>query len=147
MRGLYCRSYKNPDLTAPKLVFLHFPSFPARSFLPLISTPTGFHDWGLATKWAQLLITSNYYQPSTPIDQSTMRAELQSLLDSGHFLFPGGSFSSLPGPECEGHHPEVELLHQEVVGSTRLLRQDRRGFQVSIPANKGHYSEVTSTGF
>ena len=28
-------------------------------FLPLISAPTGFHDWGLITRWAELLITSN----------------------------------------------------------------------------------------
>ena len=33
---------------------------PVRSFLPLISAPTGFHDWGLVTRRAQLLITSNY---------------------------------------------------------------------------------------
>ena len=52
------------------------PLCPASSFLPLISAPTGFHDWGLLTRWAQLLITSNYYLPSTPKDQSTMRAEL-----------------------------------------------------------------------
>ena len=32
-------------------------------FLPLISALTGFHDWGLVTRWAQLLITSNYYLP------------------------------------------------------------------------------------
>ena len=41
---------------------------PVISFLPLISAPTGFHDWGLVTRWAQLLITSNYYLPSTPKD-------------------------------------------------------------------------------
>ena len=39
-----------------------------RFFLPLISAPTGFHDLGL--------VTSNYYLPSTPKDQSTMRAKL-----------------------------------------------------------------------
>ena len=30
---------------------------PVRPFLPLISAPTGFHNWGLVTRWAQLLIT------------------------------------------------------------------------------------------
>ena len=32
-----------------------FPS--VRPFLPLISAPNGFHDWGLVTRWAQLMIT------------------------------------------------------------------------------------------
>ena len=35
-------------------------------FKPLISALTGFHDCGLVTRWAQLLITSNYYLPSAP---------------------------------------------------------------------------------
>ena len=56
------------------------PLSPARSFLPLISAPTGFHNWDLVTRWAQLLITSNYYLPSTPKYRSTMRAELSELL-------------------------------------------------------------------
>ena len=38
-------------------------------FLPIISAPTGFHDWGFVTRWAQLLITSNYYLPSTPKEE------------------------------------------------------------------------------
>ena len=50
---------------------------PVRPFLPPISALTGFHDWDLVTRWAQLLITSNYYLPSTPKDWSTMRAELR----------------------------------------------------------------------
>ena len=33
-------------------------------FLPLISAPFGFHYWSLINRWAQLLITSNYYLPS-----------------------------------------------------------------------------------
>ena len=56
----------------------HFP--PVRPFLPLISAPTGFHNWGLVTRWAQLLITSNYLLPSSRKDQSTIRAELTELL-------------------------------------------------------------------
>ena len=36
--------------------FFHFPLLPAfllsDIFLPLISAPTGFHDWGLVTRWA-----------------------------------------------------------------------------------------------
>ena len=40
-----------------------FPS--CQIFLPLISAQPGFHDWGLVTRWAELLITSNYYLPST----------------------------------------------------------------------------------
>ena len=46
---------------------------PVRPFLHLISAPTGFYDWGLVTRWAQLLITSNYNLQSTLKDQSTMR--------------------------------------------------------------------------
>ena len=38
--------------------FFPLPFPPVRPFLPLISAPTGFHDWGLVTRWAQLLITS-----------------------------------------------------------------------------------------
>ena len=40
---------------------------PVRPFLALISVPTGFHDWGLVTRWAQLLITSltATYPPQT----------------------------------------------------------------------------------
>ena len=51
-------------------------------FLPLISVLTGFHNWGLVTRWAQLLITSTYYLPSTPKDQSRMRAELTRVVRS-----------------------------------------------------------------
>ena len=44
------------------LVFLSpLPYYPLSSwqiFLPLILAPTGFHDWGLVTRWAQQLITS-----------------------------------------------------------------------------------------
>ena len=32
--------------------------FLCQSFLAFISAPTGFHNWGLVTKWTQLLITS-----------------------------------------------------------------------------------------
>ena len=56
--------------------FFHFPLLPAflqlDIFLPLISAPTGFHDWGLVTRWAWLLITSNCYLPSTPKDRSML---------------------------------------------------------------------------
>ena len=45
-------------------------------FLPLISAPTGFHDRGLVTRWAQLLITSNDFLPITSKDRSTTRAKL-----------------------------------------------------------------------
>ena len=59
-------------------LFLFSTSFSTRfplvkPFLPLISAPTDFHDWDLVTRRAQLLITSNYYLPSTPKDPSTMR--------------------------------------------------------------------------
>ena len=60
--------------------FIPLPFLPAfllsDLFLPLISALTGFHDCGLVTRWAQLLITSSYYLPSTPKDWSTIRAEL-----------------------------------------------------------------------
>ena len=55
----------------PKLVSIFF-SY--QIFLPLISAPTGSLEWGLVTRWAQLLITSNYYQPNTPKDQDEGRA-------------------------------------------------------------------------
>ena len=42
----------------------HFP--PVRPYLLLISAPNGFYDWGMRTRWAQILTTSNYYVPSTP---------------------------------------------------------------------------------
>ena len=53
---------------------------PARSFLPLISALTGFCDWSSVTRWAQLLITSNYNLPITPKNQCTMRAALSEQL-------------------------------------------------------------------
>ena len=31
--------------------------FLCQTFLAFISAPTGFYDWGLVTRWAQLLIT------------------------------------------------------------------------------------------
>ena len=37
---------------------LFLPAFLCQTFLAFISAPTGFHDWGLVTRWAQLLITS-----------------------------------------------------------------------------------------
>ena len=63
---------KSSVVSAEKF-FSSYPStlFPTvRPFLPLISAPTGFYDWGLVTRWAQLLLTSNYYLPSTPKDRS-----------------------------------------------------------------------------
>ena len=39
-------------------------------YVPLISAPTGFHNRGLVARWAQLLITSNYYLPNIPKDRS-----------------------------------------------------------------------------
>ena len=53
---------------------------PARSSTPLISAPTGIYDWGLVTRWAQLLIISNFYLPSISKDQSTMRAKLTGVI-------------------------------------------------------------------
>ena len=47
----------------------------ARTFLLLITAPTGFHNWSPVTSWAQLLITSINYLPSTPNERSTNRAE------------------------------------------------------------------------
>ena len=63
--------------------FLHLPNYLLYScqiFLPLISVPTGFNDWGLVTRWAQLMITINYYLPSKSKDQSSMRAELSVVI-------------------------------------------------------------------
>ena len=65
--------YFFPVIFFPTSFSTRFPLGPP--FGPPISAPTGFHDWGLETRWAQLLITSSYYLPSTPKDQSTMRAE------------------------------------------------------------------------
>ena len=41
---------------------------PVIPFLPLISTLTSFHDWGLVTRWAQLLFTS--LTPISPARQN-----------------------------------------------------------------------------
>ena len=74
---MYCSSKFEPicqDSVFSTSLSTGFP--PVIPFLPLISTPTGFQDHGLVTRWAQLLITSSYNLPSTPKDQSTMRAEL-----------------------------------------------------------------------
>ena len=69
----------DPELIL-RFFFFPLPFLPAfllsDLFLPLISAPTGSHDCGLVTRWAQLLITSSYYLPSTPKDWSTIRAEL-----------------------------------------------------------------------
>ena len=51
-----------------------------QTFLPLISVLTSFHDWGLVTRWALLLITSNYNLPSKSKDQSTKKAELTGVV-------------------------------------------------------------------
>ena len=67
------------------IFFLHCPTnrfLPAGRFLTLISTPTGFHDWGMVTMWAQLLITCSSSLPSTQKDRSTMRGELTELFTS-----------------------------------------------------------------
>ena len=39
-------------------LFPYYPLSSCQTFLPLISVPTGFLDWGLVTTWAQLLINS-----------------------------------------------------------------------------------------
>ena len=55
-------SIKLLDCLHDIVFFLPFPSThfsPTRSFLPLISTLTSFQDWGLVTRQAQLLITTN----------------------------------------------------------------------------------------
>ena len=36
---------------------LFYPLFLCQTFLAFISAPTGFHNWGLVTGWARLLIT------------------------------------------------------------------------------------------
>ena len=54
----------------PTSLCTHF--HPVRPFLPLISAPTGFHDWDLVTRWAQLLITSNYFLPSKEKEEKQM---------------------------------------------------------------------------
>ena len=53
--------------------FLLLPAFPSQIFL---AAHFRFHGWGSVTRWAQLLITSNYYLPITAKEQSMMRAEL-----------------------------------------------------------------------
>ena len=50
---------------ATQTVFFYNPLSFCQIFLPLISAMIGFHDKGLVTAWAQLLITSNYYLPSS----------------------------------------------------------------------------------
>ena len=69
--------------------FSPLPYYPLPScqiFLPLIFRPTGFHDWGLVARWAQLQITTKYYLPSTLKDQITMsilKAVLTSVNHTG----------------------------------------------------------------
>ena len=66
--------------------------FPAvRHFLHLISTLTGFHQWGLVTRWTQLLITSNYYLLSILKDRSTMR-NCGSKCKASQYHFPLPNF-------------------------------------------------------
>ena len=67
---LYYRGSYHPGVatTLYHQVFFHFPIY-SLPFLSLISTLTCFQTWGLVTKRAQLLITSNYYLPSTPKDE------------------------------------------------------------------------------
>ena len=60
---------------------------PVRPFLPFISALTGFHDWGLVARWDQLLITSNYYLPSTPKDQSMNHQDNWSTRQSTWWFF------------------------------------------------------------
>ena len=46
---------------AMQLFFSLFPYYSlsaCQTFLPLISAPTGYLDWGLVTRWVQLMITS-----------------------------------------------------------------------------------------
>ena len=77
MKQTFLLSHR-PTLSKRSIYFILIPDThfsPARSCLPLISALTGFHNWGLVTRWAQLLITSNCYLPSTPLDQSNKRAE------------------------------------------------------------------------
>ena len=51
----YCQA----SLPATFPLFFLLPTFsPCQTSLPLISAPTGFLDWGLVTRWVQLLITS-----------------------------------------------------------------------------------------
>ena len=50
------------------------------NFLSFISSPIDFHYLRLVTRWALLLITSNYCLPSTPKDRRTMRAEMYFFL-------------------------------------------------------------------
>ena len=55
------------SLILNKVFFSLLPYYPLSSchiFLPLISALTDFCDWGLVTRRAQLLITSNFYLPS-----------------------------------------------------------------------------------
>ena len=77
------------------------PLSPPDLFLPLISTPIGFHDWDLVTRRAQRLITSNYSQPSTPKDWSTMRnSEPHKNSGMRYFRLESGYRPSRPCPRC-----------------------------------------------
>ena len=68
-RGLFfCPKTSKPFFPHPFYPFSYW-----QTFLPLISTPTGFYDWGFVISRALPLITSNYYLPSTTKDRMTSR--------------------------------------------------------------------------
>ena len=51
-------SFLPPHTQAEIFPLFHYYPLPfCQAFLPLISAPTGFLDWGLVTRWAKLLLT------------------------------------------------------------------------------------------
>ena len=72
---------------------------------------------GLVTSWAQLLITSNYYLPSTLKVQSTMRAELTRDLGLTDDSEDDDPLEDDPSDDPDGGSPErVGSGQQEEAG-------------------------------
>ena len=86
-------------------MFFHFtflPAFPpVRHFLPLISASTGFHKWGLVTRRAQLLITSNYHLPRTSKDPKYYEGRADRVIANQKTLCCELTAASLP-PDPSG---------------------------------------------
>ena len=86
---------------------------PVWPFLPLISTPTGFHDWGFVTKLAQLLITFKYCLPryqSTPREKYLPIEVAESTLKRG--------------------------ITQKGLVSTWIEQKERKGIWMSVATNQ-----------
>ena len=108
---------------------LYYPLSPARSVLPLISAQTGFLDWGLVTRWAQLLITSNNitylaperlkcnicYLTSIPNKQSPLHGLKNVPLD----------WEAYSRPLCNNHCSRTTNLNIGVIYSLTVYSQKR----------------------